>query len=390
MKLVYVSNLRLPTEKANGLQIMTMCDAFSRAGANVSLYYPYRIQPTKTLQDANPFDFYGLPESFKLVELPNWDFIRLEKWLPRFIFTPLHFLWRLYWAKRAIKQLPKPDGDTIYFTRSREFALWLTRAGYPTIYEAHSFPSEKLKSVYLKFIFKLDHMVVLTSFIKERFVELGMDPKKISIAPDGVNLSHYENLPPQSEIRTQLDLPLDRFIVGYVGRFHTMGMEKGIPELIQAIGKMPEVNGKPPLLLCVGGPMKRVEKYKEIIKKNNVPLDRIQFHDRVPSHQVPLWIRACDIGTMVFPWTEHMAYYASPMKLFEYMAAGVTILTSDLPSAREVLDESTAIFVAPEDPESTLDGLIRALDHPEIGQAAQAKINDYTWTKRAENILASL
>jgi Glycosyl transferases group 1 len=70
-----------------------------------------------------------------------------------------------------------------------------------------------------------------------------------------------------------------------------------------------------------------------------VGLDRqqLRFVDRVPTWEVPLWIRACDLVTVPWPWSEFSAYVTCPLKLFEYMAAERPIVASDLPSPRQIV-----------------------------------------------------
>lgn len=43
MRLLYLANARLPTEKAHGYQICKMCEAFARTGAEITLMYPQEI-----------------------------------------------------------------------------------------------------------------------------------------------------------------------------------------------------------------------------------------------------------------------------------------------------------------------------------------------------------
>ena len=177
-------------------------------------------------------------------------------------------------------------------------------------------------------------VVVLTSFIKRAFEEMGTSREKVIVVPEGVNLSRFACIPTPEECRRQLGLPIDRAIIGYIGRFHTLDMEKGIPELVEAMASIPSHNGKEPLLLCVGGPMEGVLACIEVARRPSVPEERIRFVDRVPNAQVPLWIRVCDVVTIHWLRTEFPAYFTSPMKLFEYMAAGMPIVATDLSSGR--------------------------------------------------------
>jgi glycosyltransferase involved in cell wall biosynthesis len=79
------------------------------------------------------------------------------------------------------------------------------------------------------------------------------------------------------------------------------------------------------------------------------------------------------------------------MKMFEYMAAGRAILTSDLPVLHEVLDEETAVFCAPEDPEAwekTLGELLADENlRQKLGRCASNAVIQYTWQERARRSL---
>src|SRR3989344_6150778 len=68
-KLLYLSNLRLPTEKAYGIQIAEMCSAFAGIGFEVLLAYPYRKNPNKDF-----FNYYGIKSNFKIKVIPAVDF----------------------------------------------------------------------------------------------------------------------------------------------------------------------------------------------------------------------------------------------------------------------------------------------------------------------------
>ena len=63
--ILYIANIRLPTEKAHGVQIMEMCSAFSAQGVNVELVVPKR---RNTLIE-DPFDFYKIKNNFTISRL---------------------------------------------------------------------------------------------------------------------------------------------------------------------------------------------------------------------------------------------------------------------------------------------------------------------------------
>jgi len=80
MKILYIANIRIPTEKAHGYQIMKMCEAFSLGGMEVELVVPWRFNK---IHD-DPFDFYQVKRCFKIRKLFSIDLMPLM--LPRICF----------------------------------------------------------------------------------------------------------------------------------------------------------------------------------------------------------------------------------------------------------------------------------------------------------------
>jgi glycosyltransferase involved in cell wall biosynthesis len=85
------------------------------------------------------------------------------------------------------------------------------------------------------------------------------------------------------------------------------------------------------------------------------------------------------------------AAVASPMKMFEYMAAARAIVTSDLPVIHEVLNRQNAVFCDPDgidDWSSAIQSLLNdAQRRKELGQQAGRDVQGYTWVARAQRIL---
>src|SRR5207247_1301120 len=89
--------------------------------------------------------------------------------------------------------------------------------------------------------------------------------------------------------------------------------------------------------------------------------------------------------------TADSASVASPMKMFEYMAAGRAIVTADLPVIREVLNEKNAVFCEPDQLENWRLEIEKLLADESrrvaLGNQAKEDVAGYTWLARAERIL---
>ena len=75
MKIVYLANIRFPTEKAHGYQISKMCEAFSDIGVEMEIIVPLRKNSVKV----DPYEFYGVRRNFKTTFIKSFDFIKFGK-----------------------------------------------------------------------------------------------------------------------------------------------------------------------------------------------------------------------------------------------------------------------------------------------------------------------
>jgi glycosyltransferase involved in cell wall biosynthesis len=390
---VYVANVRLPTEKAHGVQIARMCEALALAGVDVTLLHPTRRQPDVALARVSLVDYYGVRPAFTVRALPNLDVMPLSEVVPATAFVPIGFAQALAWGWVASRAAARLEAD-VCVTRDVPAAYWLVRRGLPTVLELHALP-RRVQAGLLARVLRapaLVAVVALTSHLGADVVRRGVPAERVHVLPDGVDLGAFAGLPDRATCRRRLGLPVDSPIVGYVGRFHTLEAEKGVPELVAAMAALPAGAGGAPLLLCVGGPMHAVPAYVAAARAAGVPADRLRFVDRVPTGDVPCWIRACDVVTIPFPPTRHYAYYASPLKLFEYMAAEVPIVASDLPALRDVLrHDHNALLATPGDPAALARTLGTALADGarsrRVARQARTDVERYSWRRRAGALL---
>ena len=226
--------------------------------------------------------------------------------------------------------------------------------------------------------------------MKDKFVKLGFNPSNILVAPDGVDLEKFNIKESSVECRNKLNLPRDKKIIGYVGQLRTMGMDKGIVDLVEAYKILK--NEFPDLIaVSVGGSQKDIDFYENILKEKGIQGNGFIFRGQRPYHEIPFYLKAFDVLVMPFPYNEHYAFYMSPLKLFEYMASGKPIVATDLPSLKGILDKDNSILVKPDNYRELADGVKFFLKNPDEAQKFAERafegVKNYTWQKRAGTIL---
>ncbi len=383
-RLIYLSNNRLPTEKAHGLQIVQMCEALADAGYAVTLVAPRRFNTRELRRVRSLWDHYGVRRNFAFTRLPCLDLFPL---FPR---SALTFLAQTFtYLLALLAWLPFQRADVLY-TRDLFIgaALALLRPRTPLIYEMHqvhrSRPAQRLQ----KLLARRAHVVAITAHLADYMRALGAT--RVLVAHDGFRAARFADLPSRAEARATGGLPQDAFVLGYVGRLHTMGMPKGLDTLIEAIALATKEEA-PLNLLLVGGPPEGIETLGVHWAALGLSLERLHTPGQVPAEAVPRYLAAMDVGTLPLPWTEHFAYHASALKLFEYMAAGCAVLASNLPSTAEVVrDGETALLVPPGDATAWAAAIRRLRDDPALRErlSAQARqeVQGYAWSVRAERI----
>lgn len=396
MRLIYVANARIPSEKAHPYQILKMCEAFVKNGMDVELVVPFRVQTSKQMRAIKDvWQYYGIEEKFKIITLPSFDLIFVGSHLPRWIEYLFFYLQAGTFYVFAILYSLLRKAEIIY-SRDPQFLFVLSfikpRWRPRMYYEAHTFPGSRAGRRLRSWVSKgIGGLIVITNKLKELYIGLGVPEDKILVAPDGVDLTKFAISMSRDQARRELGLPLDKRIIGYVGRFHTMEMRKGLDTMIKALRILKE-GGFDNIILCfVGGPLEMGPFYLDLAREERIEQKDLIFVNHVPPGKVPLYLRCFDICAMPFPWMEHFAYYASPLKLFEYMASKTPIVATDLPSTREILrDGENAVLVEPDDPKALAEGIERTLSDAElaarIGRQAREDVRQYTWEKRAVNI----
>ena len=386
---MYLANVRLPTEKAHGIQIAKMCEAFANAGADVELIAPKRLNHLK----ADVFDYYGVQKNFTMKKLFCLDTISLFPVLKAagYWIESLTFALAAAWYLRR-DQPPLPPtavgvappilgGGSVVYVRELPELFFLSRKK-EIIYEAHHLP-KRANWLFWQLLKKVKKFVVITTGLKDDLIKLGIREDMIMVAPDGVDIDQFDTNTSIIEARERLHLPLEKQIALYTGHLYPW---KGSDTILHAAALLPDVQ-----FVTVGG---TADDHAEFVNM----IEREQIHNILalphrPPRDIPLYLKAADVLLLPNSAKEKIsARYTSPLKLFEYMAAGRPMVASDLPSLREVLDDSMATFFTPDDPKSLVDGIQSALNNYEQAEkralAAYDRVRPYAWHNRANRILA--
>lgn len=368
MKIIYIANARIPTEKAHGIQIMKMCESFAKKTDELELVIPRRINWIKK----DPFDYYGIEKSFKIKKLPCLDLIPLDRfighlslWIESVTFNFFVFLY--IFLKKA---------DIIY-TRDK-FLLPLSLFKKNFIFEAHTFPENYF--LYSLFLKRLNRIIVITQKLKNLFVAQGISADKILVASDGVDIGKFSIQCSKFEARKKLNLPQNKKIALYTGHLYEW---KGAVVLLETAKQTQNI-----LFVFVGGTRKDIESFKQKAKA----LNNVLVVGHKPHKEIPYWLKAADVLILPNSGKQDISkYWTSPMKMFEYMASQKPIVASDLPSIREVLNEKNAILVEPDNPKAIEQGIKEILFNPKLSDKISKQsfqdVEKYTWEKRAKNIL---
>lgn len=353
---------------------MKMCQAFAQEEYSVELLTPgLRENPPKVGEEL--WQHYGINVRFPIVRIP------VGNWLGN----------RLYHIKAAWHARTS-HADLVY-TRHLGAAGISSLLGIRTIYEAHDLPGGNVGPLYFKAFLGgrgFRRLVVISRALEgllcQRYPNLHR--KEIIVAPDGVDLERFADLPSPPEARRRLGLDPTRFTAGYTGHLYA---GRGVELILNLARQCEQID-----FLVVGGePTSVAERVQQAQEQK---LSNVRFFGFVSQAELPLYQAACEV--LLMPYQRQVAVssggdtagFLSPMKMFEYMATGRLIVSSDLPVLREVLYEDNAVLCDPEDTTAWQATLERAVADAEwrlkLGQQAQQDVEQYSWRRRVQRVMS--
>lgn len=370
MRIACMATSQVPSTTANSIQMMKACHALRQLGHEVCLWVPGSTEVSWDVVAG----MYGLTHPFEI------------KWLPS-----RHWMKRYDLALSTVARAKAWKAD-IFYTWLPQAALFAQWERIPVVLELHDRlmgsvgPSITKSLLHTPGKKRIAFITKALQEVVERQLHLTIPPSVAVIAPNAVEKERFAFLPTPPEARTRLGIP-ERLTAVYTGHFYA---GRGIDLLVGLAQAYPGVQ-----FLWVGGKAEDVDTWH--LKLVEMGIHNVILTGFVDNRKLPMYQAAGDI--LLMPYETRIsgssggntAEICSPMKMFEYMASGRAILTSDLPVLHEVLNEDNAVFCPPDDlgawKEIMGSLIMNGPKRERLGEQALVDSRRYTWVERAKRIL---
>jgi glycosyltransferase involved in cell wall biosynthesis len=412
MRILYFADIRFPIERANGIQTIETCHALARRGHRVTLF----VRPDTQQPARDPLAFY---------ELPPIDTLTIARVTVRGTSAMRRAQYLAGAMRRALSGGPQPAWERAFFARwrwgrsaaaaPRDLDVVLTRdlgvaslllrwprtRRPPIVYESHGYApivsgllpellstaprgsqhreSRKLR----RLAWRERHVwrnaegyVTITAAGAADLQQRIGDLRDVHVVPDGARVdpnAAFDWIGPGPS-------PL----VVYAGHLYPW---KGVDVMLDALAIAQSLRGR-----VLGGHAAEPDLGRLQTRAQQLGLaGRVEFMGFQPPSAVAASLRTADALVLPNRDTLISARYTSPLKLFEYLAAGRPIVASDLPALREVLrDNENARLVPPDDPRALADALLAITREPalavRLARGAFDTAPEYSWDRRAARL----
>jgi len=318
-KINYIHFSSIPSSLPSSLQVIKTCESFSKNNFDVTL-----IKPGTGNKKVSISKYYGLKNKVNIKEFSSIDSF------PQGLNFYLYCFYCLIFILKT--------KSSIIISRNYFICYLLLLFRQKVILEIHH--DTKVESRVTKFILNylnlfnrknLLNIIAITKAVKKLFIsKYKIKPDKITVLPSGSSIRI--NSKPKFNFNKRLK----------IAYFGSLSKSKGIGTIIK-LSKIDKNND----YYIFGGSRNEIEN----LRKKNIN-DNLYLRSNVPYIKLPKIMMTMDILTI--PYSNHIrsagevddiSKYTSPLKLFDYLAVGKMIISSDLKVLREVISNDNAIFI---------------------------------------------
>jgi len=233
---------------------------------------------------------------------------------------------------------------------------------------------------------KSDLNIFISDFSRKRIMGNQIDDARDIVIHNGTDPKKFFPILNSNNLRLKWSYPLNKYIIGYIG---TLDFHKQLGVLIDVFDELLKEN--PNLYLVIIGDGPALVKLKEKVNRLGLT-EKIQLSGWIPHEDINENLNCFDLAVHHYANT-----YMNPLKIFEYLSAGLPVIAPDIPSVR-------AIFRDREDL------LITGSSHLELKKVMHEVLNNenlrkklsnnehliheiegnYTWKKYTDRIISSV
>ena len=322
---------------------------------------------------------------------------RLRNHLPKAVYELLELGYSLVAYRRLLRVAREFKPDLLY-ERCNLFLLsglmLKRRLGLPMLLEVNSpLTDERLRfgGLGLPWLARwsenavwrgADRVLPVTQVLADAVAAQGVPRERLVVIPNGINEAHFAAAPSPEAARARLGFG-DALVLGFTGFVRDW---HGVNRVLRWMAS-PAAPARARLLIVGDGPARA--DLQALAAELNLQ-DRVSFTGVVPREAVPAYVAAFDIALQ-----PAVTPYASPLKIFEYLALGKAIIAPRMPNIEEILrDDDNALLFDPKDDASLARALTAlsadAVLRERLAEQARATIErmGLTWRANAQRVTA--
>ncbi len=376
MKILY--HHRTLGDGAEGIHVAEMIKAFRKLGHEVKVV-----------------SLIGEQTNVATKKQGKWT--KVKKMLPGFLFELGEIAYNLqgYRSLSAAVRSFRPDFIYDRYVSYNYSAVGIGRSyDIPVMLEVNSPYSYQKQTFDEKLLFKnlsrtferkicqnASKVITVSSPLKKFLISIGVDDSQIVVMPNGADPDVFDLSIDGSRLRKQLGAE-GKIIIGFTGILRPW---HGLELLVQAFETIVKQHPETHLLIVGDGPI-RAEIEADVAKRGLS--DKVTITGRQNHSEVNRYVAVMDIAV-----SPRATFYASPMKILEYMAMGKAILAPDMGNIRDLLKHKEDGFLfQKEDVSALTEGLQTLIRQEELrlalGKNARKKIEtERTWGHNARDVI---
>ena len=321
----------------------------------------------------------------------------LKKFVPGFAYELMEFCYSIIAYIKLVLAVKKHRPDCLYerYSLYMPSGIWIKRQfDLPMILEINAplyAERSKFDGIALPWLARwterfswinADHLAPVTQVLADQVIASGAKPSQISVIHNGINMQRFGEFQTTEQAKTRLGLD-NKLVLGFTGFVREWHRLDRVIDLLAA-----DHQDRPRHLLLVGdGPAR--ESLEQHARSLGVS-DQVTITGIVSRDQVANYVAAFDIALQ-----PDVVEYASPLKLFEYMALGRAIVAPDTANIREVLShEDNALLFDSDDMNTAFPASVELLCADQqlretLGNKAKNTITErgFTWDNNAQRVI---